>query len=291
MSNDTIHVKFENQQFPEAAFDLLPLESLFHNFDLYHFEPPQIVEFYIIILIQENTGKHTIDFTDYDYQKGTLLTIRKDQIHKFHINKNVKGDLLLFTDHFLVSYLEKTENQKSLQLFNELLGKPKIQLTSKELEEVNSCIHRIKKEYFSIKDAYSLGIIRSELHILITKLYRIKSKNNEIVHNKKYLNEFITLQTLVENHVIQNAKVSYYASQMHLSTKTLNNITKSIVNKPAKTFIDEIYIKQIKRLLLNTESPIKEIAFTTGFEETTNFYKYFKRHTNLTPEKFRSKFK
>ena len=290
MKDSTVHIKFHNQQYPKSEFDILDLNELFTRKNLEaSFTQLQTVEFYMIILIQEGTGMHTIDFTQYNYEKGTLFTIRKDQIHKFHINNSVQGNLLLFTDNFLVSYLEKVENYKTLQLFNELLGEPKIQLTLKELHEINKSIERINLEYFTLKDDYSLSIIRSELHILITKLYRIKSKNNQVIHSKKYLNEFIIFQEMVEKNISKHTKVSYYASKMNISTKTLNTITQSIINQSAKVFIDDIHIKQIKRLLLNTHSPIKEIAYLTGFEETSNFYKYFKRHTTLTPEQFRDK--
>ena len=60
-----------------------------------------------------------------------------------------------------------------------------------------------------------------------------------------------------------------------------------LVNKSEKAFVDEISTKQIKRLLINTKLSIKEIAYQSGFEETTNFYKYFKRQTQVTPEQFR----
>ena len=82
-------------------------------------------------------------------------------------------------------------------------------------------------------------------------------------------------------------KVKDYADLMGISTKTLNTVTKSIVHKSAKAFVDEICTKQIKRLLLNTKLSIKEIAYKSGFEETTNFYKYFKRQTHTTPDQFR----
>jgi len=133
-----------------------------------------------------------------------------------------------------------------------------------------------------------MGIIRSELHILIAKLYRIKSKSKLLDNQRKYISEFINLQNLVEQQVTQYSKVQDYAKMLGLSTKTLNNITKQVVNQSTKEFINSIYIKQIKRLLINTDLPIKEIAYATGFEETTNFYKYFKHQTQLTPEKFRA---
>jgi len=146
----------------------------------------------------------------------------------------------------------------------------------------------MKEEYFKVNDPYSLGIIRSELHILIAKLYRIKAQNTAIINDKKYLNEFIEFQKMVEAKINETTRVGDYAEMMGVSTKTLNNITKHIVNKTAKEFIDEICTKQIKRLLINTELSVKEIAYASGFEETTNFYKYFKRQTQTTPERFRS---
>lgn len=289
LMQDPIHIPFKNQQNPQAEFDVINLSEIFNRTDLNHspFEL-HLVEFYLIILIEEGSGKHTIDFTEYDYQAGTLLTIRKDQIQKFHRSKSAKGTLLLFTDAFLVSYLEKLEALKSLQLFNEVLGAPIIQLSKKELTAIADLIQRIQAEYFEINDTYSLGVIRSELHILITKLFRIKSTNNPTIIQRKYLSEFIQFQNLVETHAFQYTKVKDYARLMGLSTKTLNTITQTIVHKTAKAFVDGVCITQIKRLLINTELSIKEIAYTSGFEETTNFYKYFKRQTQLTPEQFRT---
>jgi AraC-like DNA-binding protein len=288
-----IHIKFENSQNPNSEFDIIKLEDIYTRKDLNH-SPFQLhlVEFYMMILIEDGEGTHTIDFTDFQYNQGTLLTIRKDQIHQFNESNNgVKGALLLFTDTFLVSYLEKLEALKSLQLFNEVLGVPKIQLSTTELKEVIHLIERIKKEYFETNDEYSLGIIRSELHILIAKLYRIKSSNHPIINSRKYLSEFINFQNLVEQNATQYTKVKDYARMMSISTKTLNTITRTIVSKSAKEFIDDIFTTQIKRLLINTELSIKEIAYTSGFEESTNFYKYFKRQTQLTPEKFRITFR
>ena len=284
-------IKFENNINPNSAFDIIKIEELFQRKTIDHnIEHLHRVEFFILLLITEGSGYHTVDFIDYKYKKGTLITIRKDQIHKFFKSKNTKGSLLMFTSEFLISYLEKMEAQKALQLFNELIGIPKIQLVNQEFEKLKDGIHRIEEEYYKKMDDYSLGIIRSELHILITRLFRIKSKRDFVITEKKYINEFIQFQKLVEANAAKTTRVLDYALMMPISSKTLNTITKSIINKTAKEFIDEINTKQIKRLLINTSLSIKEIAYASGFEESTNFYKYFKRQTKVTPEHFRASF-
>ena len=283
------HIKFQNRQNPRANFDLINLEKLFQRKALDH-DPQQlhIVEFYIIIFVTAGVGKHTIDFTDFQLEKGSILTIRKDQLHKFYKSGHLKGDMLLFTDDFLVSYLEKLEAIKAMQLFNEQLGVPKIQLSLADFETLAEIVERIKNEYFNVNDEYSQGIIRSELHILITKLFRIKSHGNQIITSKKYLEEFIEFQKLVETNWVSKKSVKEYAQMMAMSTKTLNNISQFIINKTAKDFIKEIGITQIKRLLINTDLSIKEVAYQSGFEETTNFFKFFKREMQMTPEQYRT---
>ncbi|MFK7781245.1 AraC family transcriptional regulator [Psychroserpens sp.] len=288
MKDKLKNIKFQNQQNQKSQFDILKIEELYQRTGLNHsIEIHHKIEFYILIFIEKGKGKHAIDFTDYDCSKGTVLTIRKDQIHKFFKSNTIKGFLLVFTNDFLVSYLEKMEAQKTMLLFNELLSVPKLQLNDSHYKNVSQIINRIENEYFSINDNHSLSVIRNELHILTTQLLRIKANSKQINFEKKYLKEFLEFQNLVENLVTKTTKVQDYANKIGVSTKTLNTITKSIVNKSAKAFIDEICTKQIKRLLLNTKLSVKEIAYKSGFEETTNFYKYFKRQANVTPEQFR----
>jgi len=101
------------------------------------------------------------------------------------------------------------------------------------------------------------------------------------------MTQFLVFQELVEKDCFKSKQVQYYAQKLNISTKTLNNIVKSIVNNSAKSFIDERTIMQIKRLLISSDQSIKEIAYTSGFNDPTNFFKYFKRFTGSSPEIFR----
>lgn len=289
MSKNIKNIKFENQQSPNTQFDIVKLKELFKRSEINHsIEAHHKVDFFILMFIEKGDGFHTIDFTDYKCDKGTLITIRKDQIHKFFKNKGIDGTMLIFTNEFLVSYLDKKQGQKTSLLFNEQLGDPKLQLVNIDFKNVQESYRRLESEYFKKKDNYSLDILRSELHLLILQLLRIKSKKSRLDFDKKYLEEFISFQEMVENNVTQTTRVHDYARMIGISTKTLNTITRTIVHKSAKEFIDEICTNQIKRLLINTELSIKEIAYQSGFGETTNFYKYFRRQTRTTPEKFRN---
>ena len=286
---DIQKVAFDNQVRPESSFDLLLLEELMTRSVDHDIDKPHKVEFFMLILISEGRGAHNIDFIDYPYEAGSVLTIRKDQIQYF-TRSSAKGYIMLFMDEFLTSYLDEAETRKTVNLFNELLGAPCIRVDEDAFKELLDITKRIQHEYQENDDEYALGVIRSELHILTTKLFRVKQGSQQMVGDKKYLSQFIEFQNLVEQQVAQSTRVGHFARQMGVSTKTLNTITRSIVHKSAKDFIDEICIKQIKRYLIHSSESIKEVAFSMGFYETTNFYKYFKRNMRMTPEEFRSQY-
>lgn len=285
-------IKFDNQDDPKSFFEIVKIEELLSrklNHDIFK---NHIVKFYIIFFVLEGEGSHTIDFTDYKYKPGTILLIRKDQVHKFVKSLDVKGYLLVFTEEFIISHLNNLEALKSLQLFNELLSFPKIDLVDKsqEFSNFSNLAMHLALEH-SLKDEYSTGIMRSALHIMITRLFRIKSKNGEYFDNKKYLSEFLDFQKMVEKECFESKKVKDYAQKMGFSTKTLNNVVQTIANKSAKKFIDEIAIMRIKRLLISTNQTVKEIAYTAGYDDPTNFFKYFKKYVGSSPEAFRQFYK
>jgi len=155
-------IKFDNQTNPKSFFDIVRVEELLdkkldHN--IYH---NHVVNFYIIFFVLDGEGYHTIDFTDYKYQKGTVLLVRKDQMQSFFRSPNVKGYLLIFTEEFIVSHLNRLEALKSLQLFNELLSFPKIELgkDNKIFSDITTLVRWLELEY-NVEDEYSNGITRS----------------------------------------------------------------------------------------------------------------------------------
>ena len=188
MADDFVHIAFHNLRNPGSEFDMMRLEELYRRSDLtFSLDKLHIVEFYILILIREGKGKHTIDFTEYEYEKVTVITVRKDQIHKFHFSEDAIGCLLIFTDQFISTYFEENEGLSIIQLFNELLGDPKLQLNPKEQEDIFSIVDRISTEYFVNRDEHSVGIIKSEVHILISKLFTTKTLNT---NTQRVINKF-----------------------------------------------------------------------------------------------------
>jgi AraC-like DNA-binding protein len=77
---------------------------------------------------------------------------------------------------------------------------------------------------------------------------------------------------------------------MSVSEKKLNKATNQVLGKSPKEIIDERVVLEAKRLLVHTSKSIKEVGFELGFDEPTNFIKYFKKHVGRTPIEFKGSF-
>lgn len=245
----------------------------------------------MLFIITKGKGTHTIDYKDYSYKEGTVFSLRKGVTHKFTKSSNTSGELLIFTEDFIIKHIGKLDGLKSMQLFNELLESPKIQLSKVTYLEVKTILKQLNTENQFEKDIYSSSIKRSLLHVLVSKIFREKINQKNSNTNSKYLNQFLTFQNLIEQQWIENKKALNYAKQMSITPKTLNNIVKTTIKKSAKSLIDDIVTTQIKHLLINTELSVTEIAYQSGFDDPTNFFKYFKKNTSLSPNQFRKSHK
>ena len=100
--------------------------------------------------------------------------------------------------------------------------------------------------------------------------------------------KFLQFIELIENNFATNRDASAYAQKIHVTYKSLNQICKLACNCTPKQLIDSHTILEAKRRLVIEKVQINQLAYDLGFDEVSNFIKYFKKHTLVTPAQFKS---
>ncbi|MGI4821650.1 MAG: helix-turn-helix domain-containing protein [Janthinobacterium lividum] len=131
-----------------------------------------------------------------------------------------------------------------------------------------------------------LVVLLKRLIITITKLARSEYMPEED-HQDQRLSIFRKFNVLVESHFRREHSVAYYANLLHKSPKTLANIFALYSDKTALQLIQGRILLEAKRLLHYTPRSVKEITYELGFEEPAYFCNFFKRHTAVSPMKYR----
>ena len=77
---------------------------------------------------------------------------------------------------------------------------------------------------------------------------------------------------------------------MGITARRLQQAVAESVGKTPKQLIDDRLLLEAKRLLVYTNHSIKEIGFQLGFEEPTNFSRFFRKQAGHSPAEFRKPF-
>ena len=113
--------------------------------------------------------------------------------------------------------------------------------------------------------------------------------NNRKSNNPSFLADFHKFKSLLIENFIALRQVGEYASLMNISTYRLNAVCTSAVRKPAVAIIKERILIEAKNMVAHTSLNISEIAYNLNFSDTSNFIKFFKSQTSLTPIEYREK--
>ena len=229
-----------------------------------------------------------IDFRDVKYQPRDILFIADKQVHQFRVHSDTKGYITPFTQEFLYHNESDQNILQNYRLFDYSLNSPKISLSQESFNRLEWLFDELFSEHDrSAKSELQSEITRSLLKTILLTAEREKRKMfSHAEHNLNYP-DFVKFKSSLERNFCFTRNVSDYSRMLGISSQKLNQLTKKILNQTAKTFIDERVIIEAKRLLAHTNLSAKEISEAVGFDEPTNFNKYFKRHTKQTPRSFR----
>jgi len=291
MKEQQSSIQFNKAESSKINFEIVTLKSLFENqkkssFDL---QKPHIAHKYSILLITTGIGHHTIDFKKYDFTNGSILFTAKDQIQSFDFKPGNEGYIISFSEDFLSSTIERSHSLSQTWLYNYHIEQAKIQVKSVEQDHFFNIIERIFREYQTKDEFAGKEIIQTLLNLFLLESERKKRAEFFDPNKIDYSKLFFEYKNLCEKHYSVTRNVKHYAESLGISYKHLNNICKQSINKTAKQFIDDFIILESKRNLLSSDKSVKEISELTGFDEATNFVKYFKKHTGFSPDKYRKK--
>lgn len=165
--------------------------------------------------------------------------------------------------------------------------KPKDLLTLKRdisnmIDALNDKEHRFAEE---INYAY-FYILLTDMADMMWSMYgkETPSHFSDMSRSDKILNDFTDL---LGKHIMTETSVGFYAEQLCISKKYLSLIVKNKTRVSIGTIISIIRMETASRLLRNPEMSIQQIAEAMSFSDQSSFGKFFKKHTGMSPLKYR----
>lgn len=244
-------------------------------------------EFHTLVCVTQGVCTQVVDFKSISCEPGSLLVLRPGQAHNYGHDEDWDGWNVLFRPEFVLP-VSTTPCDSKLAVDLERLPE-QVLLTSHELQKVTDSIQQMREDTLidaPLEDVHAL--LRHQLHALLTRLSILQGRQQaQEPLISPASQRFKRFQQLVDERFAQWHQVADYASQLGYTEKSLARAVTAAMGITAKAFIAARINLEAKRLLVHTDMPVVTVAEKLGFEEATNFSKFFKREVGCTPAEFR----
>jgi AraC family transcriptional activator of pobA len=240
--------------------------------------------FYLLVLFTDGTGTHEIDFDSYEIKRGSLFVLQPGQIHNWKLSEDIDGFIVFYSQESYNLYFGNKKIE-DYSFYQSVKSSPELFFEEEELQEIEVYFKLMKNESESVKTKQKDKILNllDIINIEISRKYLPESNHKTPVYNHK-INQF---EKLIDTYFKTEKSPSFYASKMSITLKHLNRICKSLLNKTATELITERVILEAKRLLIDKNKSISQIADELNFENYSYFAKLFKKENGISPSEFR----
>jgi len=237
-------------------------------------------DFFEIVWLQNEFPLHAIK-DDGEPERGDwIYLIPPYRVHQ--LNKAGKNGIIL---SFKRDFLDEEDKEFYLDIFKifNIQGEFScLPLTPENAKELGKVYPLLEEEY--LEQHNSFLILKAMLKVFLLKLIRIKEHvfTTQDV-NQKRVYEFMML---LEENYQEERTADFYAAELGISSKRLNQILKEKLDKTGMQLIHDRIILEAKRKIIHSENTLKEIAYDLGFTDRPYFSRFFKKQTGSSPEDF-----
>lgn len=246
------------------------------------------LNFHVLILFTQGQGTHGVDFIDYPVEAGTLIHVCANQIHHFGHVQELEAFMVVFLPAALPTNLLGLSTSISSPL-----SWSTIQYIWPSVTSLEPAQAQILQQHIELLETYQTTDDRqqSAAQYLLWSVIAFASQV-AVVSEKHHLSKpidprFLEFVELLEQSFESCRNVQWYAEQLNCSAKTLYRICMTTVGKSPKAITNERVVVEAQRRLIFGKTTVKEVGGSLGFEETTNFVKFFRNLIGQSPDEFR----
>lgn len=252
---------------------------------------PHKHNFYLTVLFTHGSGTHEIDFETYTIKPGSLFFLNPGQMHHWQLSEDIRGLIFFHSQSFYdmhfsgvtindYPFFQSIQNPSVLYIEDQCLSYF-VGLFTQILNEMNT-IQAFKTQ--------KIVALTELIYIESTRLYLGDGVLDKVQMNS-YSEKFQQFERLVEKHYKTEKNASQYADWLHISSKHLNRITQSMVNKTTTDIILERVFLEAKRELIMKKISFSEIASDLGYVDYAYFSRLFKKKCGETPSEFLKRYR
>jgi len=251
-----------------------------------HLFAPHRHVFYHLVFFTQGNGYHTVDFQRFDVAVGQIYFMVPGQVHSWNFEGEMEGYIVNFSEDLFRPFLSDNKYLEQFGFFRGIAADSVIQLDPVTQAKIVGMFEQMLAE-IKKADAFTLDVVRFRMLELFITVARNAAQ--QVVRQIPAQNQLILFQfrKLVDSYYAEKRLPKDYAAMLYITPNHLNALVSDLLGKSAGEVIRDRILLEAKRLLVNADLSIAEIAYQLSFTDNSHFTKFFRKHTSVTPEEFR----
>lgn len=259
------------------------LDTIRNSFTLY----PHIVEDFFVALCVKGSAKIRIGLKEFEIKPGSLINILpQTMLEPIFATSDLQLKAIVFTIDF-VSSLALTED---FDIATKIRNNPIFQLEESQYYIYQQYYYFISIQYGRKDLPGKRDILKYLLLALVSeikdKYVNYSTDQLALTRSQQISNDFMDL---LYKHYKQERNTQFFADKLNLSPKYLSTVIKEETGKPIMYWINASIITYAQSLLKASHLTISEIGYELNFSDSSQFCRFFKRYTGLSPNQYRMK--
>lgn len=247
---------------------------------------PHRHSFYHLVLFTEGNGRHTIDFHHFLASPYQIYFMIPGQVHTWDFNDKMEGYVVNFSDSFFQSFLLQPEYLDSFSFLDQDSSNNVLMLSEGIRERICGLFEELLGQ-----NARATAWRDDMVRVLLLQIFLIIEQSDSVDRKKNAgkgkhptVRNFIRL---IDKHYDRVRLPGQYAEMLSVTPNHLNALCKEHLGVQAGELIRNRIVLEAKRLLINLDLTVSEIAYKLNFSDNSYFTKFFRKETGMTPEDFR----
>lgn len=250
---------------------------------------PHRHSFYQIVGFTKGGGTHNIDFQRFMAEEGQVYHMTLGQVHTWDFTEETEGFIINFSESFFASVCHNPHYLADFPMFKSIGNSPVTQFIEAERANIFSIFAKLLTE-FEGDAPFRQDILRAKLMELMVLIARKNMPKNIEKNTKHHITTLHQFERLIELNFIEKRLPKDYAEMLFVTPNHLNALVSATTGKSAGELIRDRVLLEAKRMLVNSDQNINEIAYQLDFEDNAYFSRFFKKYTSVTPDEFRKNY-
>ncbi|TDM08461.1 MAG: AraC family transcriptional regulator [Ideonella sp. MAG2] len=245
---------------------------------------------YLLILVDTGSCTHMAECQFLELAPGSLVCLRPGQVQRYDVSTPWDGWLLLMRPEVLdpLAAQQGPLRMSTAAILDEM---PMCSTVSPAVKDaLLALMAQMARDASADADPPWTGrLLKLQVQTLCARLAGHQATQVEVPRAEAPADRgrVARFKSLLERDFTHAHHVGHYAQLLGVAERSLSRSTQRVLGQTAKEVITARVLLEAKRLLVYTSDPVAQIGYSLGFDEATNFAKFFRRETGQGLQAFR----